>query len=153
MSRPDILTCVHEPFGDAYYFGPERLSSRYEHDEKAREESGFSNCTFKAIFERIEQERNEVRLPSASPSSWLHLHRIYCSVVNPGIETSHKQVLKWRPHILVQLLLYSPVETYTLRQCCGSIDCIIIWFPPYPDNIPNHFADSDSLIRSSWISL
>jgi hypothetical protein len=61
MNRPDILTCVHEPFGDAFYFGPERLSSRYEQDEKARQESGFGNSTFKTIFERIEREGKEVR--------------------------------------------------------------------------------------------
>jgi len=59
MTRDDTLSCVHEPFGDAFYFGPERLSSRYEDDEKAREESGFANSTFKTIFERIERESKE----------------------------------------------------------------------------------------------
>ena len=62
MTRTDILTCVHEPFGDAFYFGPERLSSRYEEDDKARAESGFENSTFKTIFDRIEREGKEVRL-------------------------------------------------------------------------------------------
>ena len=66
MTRRDILTCVHEPFGDAFYFGPERLSPRYENDDKAREESGFSSSTFKTIFERIEKEGKEVRLSSTS---------------------------------------------------------------------------------------
>lgn len=61
MTRRDILTCVHEPFGDAFYFGPERLSTRYEEDEKAREESGFADSTYKTIFERIEREGKEVR--------------------------------------------------------------------------------------------
>jgi hypothetical protein len=61
MTRRDTLTCVHEPFGDAFYFGPERLSERYENDEKAREASGFKNSTFKTIFERIERESSEVR--------------------------------------------------------------------------------------------
>jgi hypothetical protein len=61
MTRRDILTCIHEPFGDAFYFGPERLSPRYENDEKARQESGFADCTYKSIFERIEREGKEVR--------------------------------------------------------------------------------------------
>ena len=26
MTRSDILKCHHEPFGDAFYFGPERIS-------------------------------------------------------------------------------------------------------------------------------
>ena len=61
MTRRDALICVHEPFGDAFYFGPERLSDRYENDEKAREESGFANSTFKTIFERLERESAQVR--------------------------------------------------------------------------------------------
>jgi len=67
MTRRDTLQCVHEPFGDAFYFGPERLSERYEKDEKGRIESGFSESTFKTIFERIERENTEVGLscPSA----------------------------------------------------------------------------------------
>jgi hypothetical protein len=73
MTRDDILSCVHEPFGDAFYFGPERLSPRYENDEAARQASGFADSTFKAIFERIEREGKEVRFGSAflyySPSS------------------------------------------------------------------------------------
>ncbi|KAK2630272.1 hypothetical protein QTJ16_001092 [Diplocarpon rosae] len=59
MTRQDTLTCVHEPFGDAFYFGPERLSTRYADDAKAREESGFSNSTYQAVFERIERESKE----------------------------------------------------------------------------------------------
>lgn len=65
MTRDDVLACVHEPFGDAFYFGPERLSPRYEDDEAARKESGFADSTYKTIFERIEKEGKEVRIESA----------------------------------------------------------------------------------------
>lgn len=63
MTCRDTLQCVHEPFGDAWYFGPERLHDRYEKDEKARVESGFLDSTFKTIFDRIEQENREVCNP------------------------------------------------------------------------------------------
>jgi hypothetical protein len=63
MTCKDTLKCVHEPFGDAWYFGPERLNPRYEKDVKARKETGFSESTFKTIFDRIEQENTEVRSP------------------------------------------------------------------------------------------
>ncbi|KAK4233188.1 P-loop containing nucleoside triphosphate hydrolase protein [Achaetomium macrosporum] len=53
MTRRDILHCVHEPFGDAFYFGPERLSQRYENDEKARNESGFANITYKDVMDSL----------------------------------------------------------------------------------------------------
>jgi hypothetical protein len=53
MTRRDILHCVHEPFGDAFYFGPERLSQRYENDEKARNESGFANTTYKDVMDQL----------------------------------------------------------------------------------------------------
>ncbi|CAA9960870.1 hypothetical protein PTMSG1_04254 [Pyrenophora teres f. maculata] len=59
MTRHDTLQCVHEPFGDAYYFGPERLAERYENDPKARKESGYENSTYRTIFDRIARENSE----------------------------------------------------------------------------------------------
>ncbi|KAL8744765.1 MAG: hypothetical protein Q9190_003035 [Brigantiaea leucoxantha] len=59
MTRRDQLECLHEPFGDAFYYGPERLSSRYEDDEEARVNSGFANSTYKIILERIENDGTE----------------------------------------------------------------------------------------------
>ncbi|KAF2120246.1 P-loop containing nucleoside triphosphate hydrolase protein [Lophiotrema nucula] len=58
MTRKDTLQCVHEPFGDAYYFGPERLAERYEGDEEARKQSGYSGSTYKTIFDRIAKENS-----------------------------------------------------------------------------------------------
>ena len=63
MTRRDALTSVHEPFGDAFYYGPERLSARYEHDEKARRDSGFAQSTFKTVMDRLESEAAKVRRP------------------------------------------------------------------------------------------
>jgi hypothetical protein len=61
MTRHKTLQCVHEPFGDAYYFGPERLAERYENDPEARKESGYSASTYRTIFDRIAKENSEVR--------------------------------------------------------------------------------------------
>ena len=63
MTRRDTIQAVHEPFGDAYYFGPERIAERYEGDEheKDREESGYSRSTYKTIFDRIARYHSEVR--------------------------------------------------------------------------------------------
>ena len=74
MTRRDSLQCIHEPFGDAFYYGPERLGLRYENDEQARIGSGFSESTYKTILERLDMESAEVRrFPSSSVSSptWL----------------------------------------------------------------------------------
>jgi len=71
MTCRDTLQCVHEPFGDAFYYGPERLSERFENDEKTRLESGFSDSTYKTILDRIERENTEV---GPFPSSLLRLH-------------------------------------------------------------------------------
>ncbi|KAF6232860.1 hypothetical protein HO173_008823 [Letharia columbiana] len=59
MTQRDALHCIHEPFGDAFYYGPERLSSRYESDEKARLDSGFAQSTFRTVLDRIEKEGAE----------------------------------------------------------------------------------------------
>lgn len=59
MTRRDTIQCVHEPFGDAFYYGPERLSARFADDEQARIDSGFSQSTFKTIVDRLDRESSE----------------------------------------------------------------------------------------------
>lgn len=63
MTRRDILECAHEPFGDAFYYGPERLSDRYE-DESSRIKSGFSKTTYADVLNRLEKDANHVSFPS-----------------------------------------------------------------------------------------
>ncbi|KAB5558242.1 P-loop containing nucleoside triphosphate hydrolase protein [Coniochaeta sp. 2T2.1] len=59
MQRRDILTCVHEPFGEAFYYGPERLSTRFENDPDTREKSGCANETYKDVVDRLEKSEKE----------------------------------------------------------------------------------------------
>ncbi|KAL2871926.1 uncharacterized protein BJX67DRAFT_92565 [Aspergillus lucknowensis] len=59
MTQRETIQCIHEPFGDAFYYGPERLSDRYEADEQGRLDSGFSESTYQTILERIEREGRE----------------------------------------------------------------------------------------------
>ena len=63
MTRHEDLTCIHEPFGDAFYYGPERLGERFENDEQARQESGFAKSTFKSVLDGLDKESEEVRRP------------------------------------------------------------------------------------------
>ncbi|KAF2103685.1 hypothetical protein NA57DRAFT_30640 [Rhizodiscina lignyota] len=58
LTRQD-MQCFHEPFGDVYYHGKERLGDRYEDDKLARTNSGFSNATYKDIFDAIEKGGSE----------------------------------------------------------------------------------------------
>lgn len=60
MTRRNSIQCIHEPFGDAFYYGPERLSERFADDEQARLDSGFSQSTFNTVLERIKRESQEV---------------------------------------------------------------------------------------------
>ncbi|KAK4902261.1 hypothetical protein LTR27_001164 [Elasticomyces elasticus] len=59
MTRRNSLQTIHEPFGDAFYYGPERMGTRFEQDEEARAKSGFSDSTFKTILDRIDREAAE----------------------------------------------------------------------------------------------
>ncbi|KAL8984712.1 MAG: hypothetical protein Q9205_001401 [Flavoplaca limonia] len=59
MTQRDTLKAVHEPFGDAFYYGSERLSSRYEDDVPGREDSGFTQSTYRTILDRFEREASE----------------------------------------------------------------------------------------------
>ncbi|RYO74757.1 hypothetical protein DL766_008365 [Monosporascus sp. MC13-8B] len=56
MTRRDSLVCEHEPFGDPFYYGPERLGGRFENDPEVRENSGFSQTTYQDILDRFEQD-------------------------------------------------------------------------------------------------
>ncbi|KAK3209409.1 hypothetical protein GRF29_69g1712609 [Pseudopithomyces chartarum] len=59
MTRRDTLQTVHEPFGDAFYFGPERLHERYENDPEERKNSGFGDSTYRTIFDNIARDGAE----------------------------------------------------------------------------------------------
>ncbi|KAF4992989.1 hypothetical protein FGRMN_6793 [Fusarium graminum] len=53
MARRDILESVHEPFGDAFYYGPERLSERFSNDAATRDSSGFASKTYKDVLNEV----------------------------------------------------------------------------------------------------
>ena len=96
MTRRNALRCIHEPFGDAFYYGPERLSSRYEDDEKARLDSGFALSTFRTVLDRIEKEGAEVRL---SPPS------ITSSPTTPfSLTVLHKVAIRCAVHMLQSIM-------------------------------------------------
>lgn len=66
MARRDILECAHEPFGDAFYFGPEFMSDRFRDDTATRQSSEYRDTTYKSVLERLEDAEKEVRnFPSA----------------------------------------------------------------------------------------
>ncbi|KAK3117861.1 hypothetical protein LTR53_000411 [Teratosphaeriaceae sp. CCFEE 6253] len=65
MTRRKSLQTIHEPFGDAFYYGPERMGTRFEGDEEARAKSGFSDSTFKTILDRIDREAAEFAIHPA----------------------------------------------------------------------------------------
>ncbi|KAI0110483.1 P-loop containing nucleoside triphosphate hydrolase protein [Nemania sp. FL0031] len=59
MTRQDTLQCAHEPFGDAFYYGPERLGERYADDEAGRISSGFSKTTYQDVLDRLDRDGSE----------------------------------------------------------------------------------------------
>ncbi|PTB36448.1 uncharacterized protein TrAFT101_010333 [Trichoderma asperellum] len=59
MARRDILECAHEPFGDAFYFGPEFMSDRFRDDVATRQSSEYRDTTFKNVLERLEDAEKE----------------------------------------------------------------------------------------------
>lgn len=128
MTCRDTLQCVHEPFGDAFYFGPERLSERYEQDEAARAESGFEDSTYRTIFERIDRENTEVgSLPPAWQefvSSALSPFPLYSPSSTP-MSKSHEKKKKYTtflsPHVPFMAIVLESAST-VLRHatiCCG----------------------------------
>jgi hypothetical protein len=56
MTCHNTITCVHEPFGEAWYFGPEHLSPRYTETEaeKMCHEAGHDNYTYRNVFDAMD---------------------------------------------------------------------------------------------------
>lgn len=59
MTQRKSLSCCHEPFGDAFYYGPERLGARYENDPEGREKSGFTKTTYADVLRGIDESSEE----------------------------------------------------------------------------------------------
>jgi hypothetical protein len=62
MARRDILECAHEPFGDAFYYGPEFMSDRFRDDAATRQSSEYRDTTFKNVLERLEDAEKDVSI-------------------------------------------------------------------------------------------
>lgn len=58
------MLCVHEPFSDAYHWGPEKLSQRYEDVEERREKYGYKTYTYRTALQIIEDAAVEVVIPA-----------------------------------------------------------------------------------------
>ncbi|SCZ99579.1 BZ3500_MvSof-1268-A1-R1_Chr3-1g06118 [Microbotryum saponariae] len=53
LQRPDDFEVLHEPMGDAFYFGPERISKRYSPEQCAKEFPHYAEATFKKTWENV----------------------------------------------------------------------------------------------------
>ncbi|KAJ6444708.1 dynamin family protein [Purpureocillium lavendulum] len=63
MTRRDVLDSQHEPFGDAFYYGPEFLSDRYRDDQATRAAHPNAHETYKSIldhFDEVEKQGKRV---------------------------------------------------------------------------------------------
>ncbi len=56
LQRSDDFTCLHEPFGDAYYFGPQRQSLRYRNGHLPID-SKLISVTFERVCDEILTDR------------------------------------------------------------------------------------------------
>jgi len=53
MTCCDSLEVSHEPFGDVWYFGREKLCSRYSDEE--RQKSGYADTTYEDVIDELAQ--------------------------------------------------------------------------------------------------
>lgn len=91
MTRRDILNIFHEPFGDAFYYGPEKISpasTRWPADKIAK--TGRGHYTYNLVLQNI-LDAAKVHLSSPNP---LYLHTLSANTPkprqNPKNESSSK---------------------------------------------------------------
>jgi len=122
MTQRDTLQCVHEPLGDAFYYGPERMSSRFEQDEQTRAQSGFSASTYQSILDRIEREGEEVCPAVLSPTSMLLLGDCRSSTISGRLHISprSRQAVGYG-----RVASHNDVAMYYARRLYGTARCCI----------------------------
>lgn len=60
LQRSEEFHCLHEPFGDVYYFGPQRQSMRYKNSIQLRNDK-LNSATFEYVCDEILMERDGKR--------------------------------------------------------------------------------------------
>lgn len=83
MTRRDEIASQHEPFGDAFYFGPECMSPRFKDDPARRAASGVSDATYKSTLDGFEEVSKQVRFfPSAGFDSFFFLSHLVVAEIS-----------------------------------------------------------------------
>ena len=59
MNHPEIANCFHEPFGEAFFFGPERVMSYFDELPDERHDSCV-DTTYRSVCESISKENDKV---------------------------------------------------------------------------------------------
>lgn len=49
LTRPEEIRVLHEPMGDAWYFGPEKQSKRYSDEECQNEFKQFEESSYEKV--------------------------------------------------------------------------------------------------------
>lgn len=61
LTRPDEIRVLHEPMGDAWYFGPEKQSKRYSDEECRNEFKQFEDSSYEKVSSPVTQTRLHFR--------------------------------------------------------------------------------------------
>ena len=64
MNNGDVYACLHEPFGDPYYYGPERI--KFEKNDDIATKRGVSIKTWREVIDGIMEKNDEVCYPPYS---------------------------------------------------------------------------------------
>lgn len=122
MTCRDTLQCVHEPFGDAFYFGPERLSERYEADVEGRAASGFEDSTYRTIFERIDCENTEVGSlpPTCRSCSLSPLFASFQPIPKPKKPKKDQEKTRKHNYFLITFLSSFSLHALRARTCLNG---------------------------------
>merc|ERR1712137_1446052 len=61
LNRPNVFEVLHEPLGDAWYFGPNRVAPRYSAEKCASDYSQYKDSTTAKTWAEIVQHKEKPR--------------------------------------------------------------------------------------------
>jgi len=129
LNRPKDFTVLHEPMGDAWYFGPERTSPRYSPETCAKDHSEHSELTFRRCW------RDVVEPPGVDASIKLVFSKDMAQYIMPpvnAIDSTPALPEDGNPTFLPRAELLQPnvQHTFLIRtpekaapSCACALDC------------------------------
>ncbi|KAM0787784.1 hypothetical protein ACM66B_003839 [Microbotryomycetes sp. NB124-2] len=142
LQRPEDFRVLHEPMGDAWYFGPERIAPRFSEQDCNERYSQYKDATFKRTWDNIVTPQSPARTFSKDMAQYIFNQPK--TTANIKSVPSFSNIEQDNPSLIpeAQLLDPSVVHTFLIRTPDKAIPSYHrLCYPGAPTDF--HFFDPE----------